>query len=115
MELIGVELGLWEGSYQNQTQQWLGWWDSEGNLLLTGLAAYWRSIRIGFEPWWWLYFLRRGKERDRWEGVAGDRVSPVGKKCNLPVERLPENFAMHQYLSAVQSKRVISLRFTFPK
>jgi hypothetical protein len=29
-------LRLWFGSYQNQTQQWLRWWDSEGNLLLTG-------------------------------------------------------------------------------
>jgi Uma2 family endonuclease len=31
-----VELGLWQGSYQNQTQLWLRWWDLEGNLLLTG-------------------------------------------------------------------------------
>ena len=29
-------MGIWEGSYQNQTQQWLDWWDSEGNSLLTG-------------------------------------------------------------------------------
>ncbi|MBE9115611.1 Uma2 family endonuclease [Lusitaniella coriacea LEGE 07157] len=36
IESMGVELGLWEGSYQNQTQRWLRWWDSEGNLLLTG-------------------------------------------------------------------------------
>lgn len=33
---IGVELGLWQGSYQNQTLMWLRWWDSDGNLLLTG-------------------------------------------------------------------------------
>ena len=33
---LGIELGLWEGSYQNQTQIWLRWWDSEGNLLLIG-------------------------------------------------------------------------------
>ncbi len=33
---IGVELGLWQGSYQNQTLLWLRWWDSDGNLLLTG-------------------------------------------------------------------------------
>ncbi|MBE9117415.1 Uma2 family endonuclease [Lusitaniella coriacea LEGE 07157] len=36
IEVMGVELGLWEGSYQNQTQRWVRWWDSEGNLLLTG-------------------------------------------------------------------------------
>ncbi|GET41959.1 hypothetical protein MiSe_67730 [Microseira wollei NIES-4236] len=33
---MGVELGLWEGTYQNQTMLWLRWWDYEGNLLLTG-------------------------------------------------------------------------------
>jgi Uma2 family endonuclease len=36
IELLGVELGVWQGSYQNQTQRWLRWWDSQGNLLLTG-------------------------------------------------------------------------------
>lgn len=33
---LGIELGLWHGTYQNQTQCWLRWWDSEGNLLLIG-------------------------------------------------------------------------------
>ncbi|MGL5083691.1 MAG: Uma2 family endonuclease [Microcoleaceae cyanobacterium] len=33
---LGVELGLWQGTYQNQTQLWLRWWDLEGNLLLIG-------------------------------------------------------------------------------
>ncbi|MBR8827578.1 MAG: Uma2 family endonuclease [Gomphosphaeria aponina SAG 52.96 = DSM 107014] len=34
--LLGVELGLWQGNYQNQSQLWLRWWDLDGNLLLTG-------------------------------------------------------------------------------
>jgi len=33
---LGIELGLWQGSYQNQTLLWLRWWDDEGNLLLIG-------------------------------------------------------------------------------
>ena len=33
---LGVELGLWQGSYQNQTQLWLRWWDERGELLLIG-------------------------------------------------------------------------------
>ena len=33
---LGVELGIWHGSYQNQTQFWLRWWNKDGNLLLTG-------------------------------------------------------------------------------
>jgi Uma2 family endonuclease len=34
---MGVEIGLWQGSYQNQESQlWLRWWDAEGNLLLIG-------------------------------------------------------------------------------
>jgi len=33
---LGIELGLWQGNYQNQTQVWLRWWDEQGNLLLIG-------------------------------------------------------------------------------
>jgi len=33
---LGIELGLWRGTYQNQTQLWLRWWDDQGNLLLIG-------------------------------------------------------------------------------
>ena len=33
---LEVELGLWYGNYQNQTQTWLRWWDRGGNLLLIG-------------------------------------------------------------------------------
>ncbi|MEB3293199.1 MAG: Uma2 family endonuclease [Synechococcales bacterium] len=33
---MGVELGIWQGRLDNQQLPWLRWWDSEGNLLLTG-------------------------------------------------------------------------------
>ncbi len=33
---MSIELGLWQGNYQNQNQLWLRWWDINGNLLLTG-------------------------------------------------------------------------------
>ena len=33
---LGVELGIWQGRYLNLELPWLRWWDSEGNLLLTG-------------------------------------------------------------------------------
>jgi Uma2 family endonuclease len=33
---IGVELGIWQGKVDNQTLPWLRWWDSNGDLLLTG-------------------------------------------------------------------------------
>jgi Putative restriction endonuclease len=32
---LEVELGIWQGTYQNVELPWLRWWDSEGNLLLT--------------------------------------------------------------------------------
>jgi Uma2 family endonuclease len=31
-----IELGLWQGTYQNQEMLWLRWWDEAGNLLLIG-------------------------------------------------------------------------------
>ncbi len=31
-----IELGLWQGNYQNQEMLWLRWWDLSGNLLLIG-------------------------------------------------------------------------------
>ena len=36
IEPLGVELGIWQGVYQNRDLPWLRWWDGEGNLLLTG-------------------------------------------------------------------------------
>jgi len=33
---LGVELGIWQGQYQNMELPWLRWWDLEGKLLLTG-------------------------------------------------------------------------------
>ncbi|OUL34425.1 Uma2 family endonuclease [Nostoc sp. 106C] len=33
---LGVELGIWQGLYQNAELPWLRWWDEQGNLLLTG-------------------------------------------------------------------------------
>jgi Uma2 family endonuclease len=33
---LQVELGVWQGSYQNQTMNWMRWWNRQGELLLTG-------------------------------------------------------------------------------
>ncbi|MBW4613522.1 MAG: Uma2 family endonuclease [Desmonostoc vinosum HA7617-LM4] len=33
---MGVELGIWQGVYQNADLPWLRWWDAQGNLLLMG-------------------------------------------------------------------------------
>ncbi len=35
---MGVELGIWSGEYLNQTFPWWRWWDSQGNLRLSGEA-----------------------------------------------------------------------------
>jgi Uma2 family endonuclease len=52
IEQMGVELGIWQGLYQNMELPWLRWWDNQGNLLLTGwerserLAAKLRELGI---------------------------------------------------------------------
>ncbi|MEB3359929.1 MAG: Uma2 family endonuclease [Synechococcales bacterium] len=33
---MGVELGIWQGTYKNLNLPWLRWWSQEGSLLLTG-------------------------------------------------------------------------------
>jgi Uma2 family endonuclease len=33
---LGVELGIWQGLFQNMDFPWMRWWDQRGNLLLTG-------------------------------------------------------------------------------
>lgn len=49
---MGVELGIWQGQYQNMELPWLRWWDLDGKLLLTGakraerLAAKLRELGI---------------------------------------------------------------------
>ncbi len=52
IEPMGVELGIWQGRYQNLELPWLRWWDNQGNLLQTGwersqrLAAKLRELNI---------------------------------------------------------------------
>ncbi len=52
IEPMAVELGIWQGRYQNLELPWLRWWDNEGNLLQTGwerserLAAKLRELNI---------------------------------------------------------------------
>jgi Uma2 family endonuclease len=36
IEPLGVELGIWQGRYQNADLPWLRWWNGQGDLLLTG-------------------------------------------------------------------------------
>jgi len=33
---LGIEIGIWQGLYQNMELPWLRWWDEAGNLLLAG-------------------------------------------------------------------------------
>ena len=36
INFLGVELGIWLGTYQSIEVPWLRWWDHDGHLLLTG-------------------------------------------------------------------------------
>jgi Uma2 family endonuclease len=62
---LGVELGLWQGSYQNQEQLWLRWWDLEGNLLLIG------SERAELEK-------QRAEEAERKVARLAERLRAMG-------------------------------------
>lgn len=75
---LGVELGLWEGNYQNQTQIWLRWWDDSGNLLLTG------TERAELEH------LRAEQERERAESAEQARRDAIPRllAMGLDVEQI---------------------------
>ncbi len=36
IEELGIEIGIWQGVYQNLDLPWMRWWDSDGNLLPLG-------------------------------------------------------------------------------
>lgn len=91
---LGVELGLWHGNYQNQTQLWLRWWDEQGNLLLTG------AERAELES------ARAEQERQRAESAVqalrdsiprflamGLSVEQVAAALNLTVEEVRQNIS----------------------
>ncbi|MCC3443289.1 MAG: Uma2 family endonuclease [Microcoleus sp. PH2017_40_RAT_O_B] len=69
---LGVELGIWQGEYDEMNLPWLRWWDSEGNLLLIGeeraqqesLRAQQESLRAQQES------LRADEERLRADRLA---------------------------------------------
>ncbi len=49
---LEVELGIWQGQYQNIILPWLRWWDAQGNFLLIGeeraQIEYQRAEQAGF-------------------------------------------------------------------
>src|SRR5207302_803054 len=42
---LGVEVGIWQGLYQNLDLPWLRWWDAQGNLLLLGEERAERALQ----------------------------------------------------------------------
>ena len=88
VDRLGVELGLWQGSYQNQQQLWLRWWDAEGNLLLTG----WEQTE--------LERVHRERERERAEREreraerAEEQVQLLTAEMRSRQEAVPRLLAM---------------------
>ncbi|MEG4520303.1 MULTISPECIES: hypothetical protein [unclassified Microcoleus] len=77
---IGVELGLWQGSSQNQTMLWLRWWDTEDNLLLTGAERASRTQQALFDNSWG---VRNGIEC-RASGISPGFISRV-RQAAFPI------------------------------
>ena len=84
IDLMGVELGVWEGSYQNQTQRWLRWWDNEGNLLRTG------SEQARLER---LHTEQERQRADRAEPTQRDAI-PLLLAMGLTVEQVAQALSL---------------------
>jgi Uma2 family endonuclease len=96
---LGVELGLWQGSYQNQTMLWLRWWDEEGNLLLIGderaelerlRGEQQREIAESAEQARQAEFQARRDAIPRLLGM-GLSAEPVAEALSLSVEEVTED------------------------
>ena len=69
---LGVELGLWRGTYQNQTQLWLRWWDEQGNLLLIG------EERVELEKQRTEQEKQRAERAERRANILAERLKAMG-------------------------------------
>ncbi len=69
---LGVEVGIWQGRYQNVELPWLRWWDSQGHLLLTG----WEQAQLA-EQRVQLAEFQLEQERQRAESLAA-RLREMG-------------------------------------
>jgi hypothetical protein len=79
---MGVELGLWQGTYQNQDQLWLRWWDLEGNLLLIG------SERAELEKQRTEQEKQRAEAAEQRTEAAEQRTEAAERKAARLAERL---------------------------
>ncbi|WP_204105905.1 MULTISPECIES: Uma2 family endonuclease [Spirulina sp. CCY15215] len=77
---LGVELGLWQGNYQNQNQLWLRWWDRDGNLLLTG----WEQTELE------RLHVERERDRANTERDRADRAESELERERQKAARLAE-------------------------
>ncbi len=77
---LEVELDLWQGTYQNQEQLWLRWWDNEGNLLLIG------SERAELER----QIAEREHQRAELESQRAEREQQRAEQAERKVAQLAE-------------------------
>ena len=75
IEPLEVELGLWQGNYQNQTLLWLRWWNHQGNLLLTGHE---RAEKLELERLETIHSLQK----------LGLRVEQIAEALGLSLEQV---------------------------
>ncbi|MGF1480948.1 MAG: Uma2 family endonuclease [Cyanophyceae cyanobacterium] len=90
IEPLGVELGLWQGAYQNQTQLWLRWWDEQGRLLLIG------DERAEQER------QRAEQERQRAENAEQARMSAVSRLLGMGLSTAQVAEALNLSLEEVE-------------
>jgi len=82
IEPLGVELGLWQGNYQNQAGLWLRWWDAQGNLLPTGQElAVQETLRANIAE-------SRADNAEQRADNAENRADNAEQRANQLAERL---------------------------
>jgi len=81
---MDVELGIWQGSDGQQELPWLRWWDSEGNLLLTGEERAEQETRRAEQE------TRRAEQETRRAEQETRRAEQEARRADRLAERLRE-------------------------
>lgn len=99
MAPLGVEIGIWHGTFDNMTLPWLRWWDAQGNLLLAGRETAELERRAKEQA-------ERQVQEERRAKRQAQRRAGVERRAKEQAERQAEQARQEAEAAVEQAKRL---------